>query len=94
MALLLATKLTPEPLTHDNLAKSGITNLPSLAHNPLLATYLCDASTDATTCTAGRRRLYQTLRAQGFSPDDFTHYPPVHNDTAFDIACALRDDLA
>ena len=70
------------PLTHENLDKSGITNLPNLAHNPLLASYLCDASTDSTAGTAGRRRLYQTLRAQGFGQGDFTHYPPVHDDTA------------
>ena len=94
MALLLATKLTPEPLTHENLASANITNLPSLENNPLLASYLSDASTSATAFTAGRRRLHQTLRAQGFSLDDFTHYPPLHDDTAFDIANALWCNLA
>ena len=93
MALLLATKLT-QPVTHENLAKSGITNLPDLAHNPLLATYLSDASTDATGCTAGRRMLHQTVRAQGFSPDDFTSYPPSYDDKAYGVANVLWTNLA
>ena len=87
--------LTPEKivglLTHENLANSGITNLPSLAHNPLLATYLSDASTDATAWTAGRQMLRQTIHAQGFSPDDFTHYPYPTDDTAFGIAHSAMD---
>ena len=90
--------LTPEKivglLTHENLANSGITNLPSLAHNPLLATYLSDTATDATAWTAGRQMLRQTLQAQGFSPDDFTHYPYPTDDTVFGIATALWTNLA
>ena len=90
--------LTPEKivglLTHENLANSGITNLPSLAHNPLLATYLSDTATDATAWTAGRQMLRQTLQAQGFSPDDFTHYPYPTDDTAFGIATVLWTNLA
>ena len=86
--------LTPELITHENLAKSGITNLPNLSENPLLASYLCDASTDATAWTAGRRRLHQTIRAQGFSLDDFTHYPCPTDDTAFGIATVLWTNLA
>ena len=94
---LLATKLTPEPepelLTHENLAKSGI-SITSLAHNPVLATYLSDASTDATAWTSGRRRLHQTLRAQGFSLDDFTHYPHSYGDKANEVANVLWHNLA
>ena len=87
--------LTPELITHKNLAKSGITNLPSLAHNPLLATYLSDdASTDTTTWNAGRRMLRQTIQAQGFSPDDFTPYPPSNDAKAYEVADALWCDLA
>lgn len=91
---LLATKLTPEPLTHENLASANITNLPSLENNPLLASYLSDASTDTTTFTTGRRKLYRTLQAQGFSPSDFTHYPPLHDDKSYDVANALWYNLA
>ena len=85
----------PLAVTHKNLAKSGITNLPNLSENPLLATYLSDdASADTTTWNGGRRRLHQTLRAQGFSPDDFTHYPPSHDAKAYDVGDALWCDLA
>ena len=89
MALLLATKLT-----HENLASANITNLPSLENNPLLATYLSDASTSATAFTAGRRRLHQTLRAQGFLLEDYTSYPCPTDDMAFDVANALWCNLA
>ena len=90
MALLAKKLTTPAPLTHENLASSNITNLPSLAHNPLMAAYLSDSATDAVGWTAGRRRLHQTLKAQGFSLDDFTHYPCPTDD----IACALWTNLA
>ena len=93
MALLLATELTPEPLTHENLASANITNLPSLENNPLLASYLCDASTDTTSQKRGRRMLYRTIQAQGFSPDDFTHYP-LSDDLSFDVANVLWNNLA
>ena len=87
--------LTPEPITHKNLVRSGITNLPSLAHNPLLATYLSDAaSTHTITWNGGRRMLCQTIQAQGFSPDDFTHYPPSNDAKAYEVADALWCDLA
>ena len=83
------------PLTHENLAKSGlgITNL-NLAHNPLLATYLSDASTDASAGAAGRRRLHQTIRAQGFGQDDFTHYPHSYGDKANEVSTVLWRELA
>ena len=81
-------------LTHENLDKSGITNLPNLSENPLLASYLCDASTDATAFATGRRMLYRTIQAQGFSPSDFTHYPPLHDDKSYDVANALWCNLA
>ena len=93
MALLLATKLTPEPLTHENLASANITNLPSLENNPLLATYLSDASTDATAWTAGRQMLRQTIQAQGFLLEDYTHYP-LSNDLSFEVANVLWNNLA
>ena len=92
MALLLATELTPEPLTHENLASANIANLPSLENNPLLASYLCDASTDTTSQKRGRRMLYRTIQ-QGFSPDDYTHYPPS-DDLSFDVANVLWNNLA
>ena len=81
-------------LTHENLSEAGITNLPNLSENPLLASYLCDASTSATAFTTGRRMLYRTIQAQGFSPSDFTHYPPLHDDKSYDVANALWCNLA
>ena len=93
-AVRIVEHLTPELITHENLAKSGITNLPNLSENPLLASYLCDASTDSTSWTGGRRRLHQTIRAQGFSLDNFTHYPPVHGDKANEVARVLWVNLA
>ena len=94
MALLLATKLTPEPLTHENLASANITNLPSLDKNPLLASYLCDASTDTTSQKRGRRMLHRTILTQGFSQDDYTSYPCPTGDVAFGIANVLWHELA
>ena len=91
---LLAKKLTPELITHENLSEAGITNLPNLSNNPLLASYLCDASTSATAWTAGRRRLHQTIRAQGFSLDDFTHYPCPTDDKSYEVATVLWTNLA
>ena len=89
---LLATNL--KPITHENLSAGRITNLPNLSENPLLAAYLCDDATGTESWTGGRRRLHQTLRSQGFSLDDFTHYPPSHDDTAFDVANVLWNNLA
>ena len=93
MALLLATKLTPEPLTHENLASANITNLPSLENNPLLASYLSDASTDTTSQERGRRMLCRTIQAQGFLLADYTHYP-LSDDLSFEVANVLWNNLA
>ena len=89
MALLLATKLT-----HENLASANITNLPSLENNPLLASYLSDASTDTTAWKRGRRMLCRTLQAQGFLLEDYTSYPYPTDDMAFGTTTVLWDNLA
>ena len=86
--------LTQKPLTHDNLAKSRISNLPSLEHNPLLATYLSDASTSTDTWIAGRNMLERTINTQGFSRIHYTYYPRYDGDTAYSIARLLWDNLA
>ena len=38
--------------------------------------------------------LRQTIQAQGFSPDDFTQYPPSNDAKAYEVADALWCDLA
>ena len=73
---------TPPPISHENLSASGITNLPNLADNPLLALYLCDSATCTETWTRGRTKLKLAIDTRGFSPDDFTHYPPPFYDKA------------
>ena len=93
-AVRIVEHLTPPPLTHENLAKSGIANLPDLENNPLLAAYLSDASTDTSAWAPGRRVLYRTIRAQGFSQDDFTHYPHSYGDKANEVANVLWRELA
>ena len=93
ISLLTQKPLTPEPLTHDNLAKSRISNLPSLEHNPLLATYLSDASTSTTSWLTGRNMLEHIITAQGFSRIHYTYYPR-YGDTADSIAHLLWSKLA
>ena len=83
-----------EPLTHENVAKSGITNLPDLSKNTLLATYLCDASTGTSTWRTGRSNLGDTLAANGFDLSNFAHYPPLHDAKAYEVAHALWSSLA
>ena len=85
--------LTLEPITHNNLGKSCITNLPSLGDNPLLATYLCDASTSTATWTTGRKMLEHTILRQGFNLSHYTDYPRLH-DAANEVANVLWRDLA
>ena len=102
MTLLLAEKLTnavsaaapPPTISHENLASANITNLPNLADNPLLATYLCDAATCTPTWTRGHEKLQLAVASQGFSPDDFTHYPPPYNNKADEVAYVLWNEVA
>ena len=84
---------TLEPLTHDNLRKSCITNLPDLSGNPLLATYLCDSSTSTAVWTDGREMLEHTILAQGFNLSHYTDYSRLH-DAANEVARVLRYVLA
>ena len=90
---LLATKLT-QPVTHENLSASRITNLPNLSENPLLASYLCDDATGTESWTSGRAKLKLAIASQGFSPDDFTHYPLSSDDKSFEVANVLWNNLA
>ena len=92
----IVSLLTPGPITHDNLAESRISNLPSLEHNPLLAAYLSDASTGAATWITGRSMLERTILAQGFDLSCYTHYPYPGdaNATAYSIATALWVNVA
>ena len=91
----IVSLLTPGPITHDNLAESRISNLPSLERNPLLAAYLSDASTGATSWVTGRSMLERTILAQGFDPSSYTHYPYLGDDTtAYSIGLVLRNNLA
>ena len=93
-AVRIVEHLTPPPLTHENLAKSGIANLPDLENNPLLAAYLSDASTDTSAWIPGRGILERTIQAQGFSPDDFTPYPYLPDDITPGIDTVLWTNLA
>ena len=86
--------LTPPAISHENLASANITNLPNLSGNPLLASYLCDTATCTETWTQGRIKLHLVIDSQGFSPDDFAHYPPSCDDKAFEVANVLWSELA
>lgn len=86
----IVSLLTPQPLTHDNLASVSITNLPDLDQNPLLAVYLSDNATSTDGWLVGRTMLRRTMQAQGFNPDDFTHYPSVYADAE---ACVVPNAL-
>ena len=86
--------LTPPAISHENLSASRITNLPNLSENPLLASYLCDDATCTESWTCGRAKLKLAIASQGFSPDDFTHYPPSYDDKAYEVANVLWNHLA
>ena len=86
--------LTPPTISHENLSASGITNLPNLADNPLLALYLCDGATCTQTWSCGRTKLKLAIASRGFSPDDFTDYPPSYGDKAYEVANVLWRHLA
>ena len=86
--------LTPPTITHENLSASGITNLPNLADNPLLALYLCDDTTCTETWTKGREKLHRVITSHGFSQDDFTLYPPSDDGKVFEVAYVLWGNLA
>ena len=86
--------LTPPAISHENLSASRITNLPNLSENPLLASYLCDDATCTESWTCGRAKLKLAIASQGFSPDDFTHYPPSYGDKAYEVANVLWNHLA
>ena len=86
--------LTPPTISHENLSASGITNLPNLADNPLLALYLCDMATCTETWIRGREKLQRVIDSQGFSQDDFTQYPSSYDDKAYEVANLLWHKLA
>ena len=86
--------LTLLTISHENLSASGITNLPSLADNPLLGLYLCDAATCTEIWTRGRIKLQRVIDSQGYSQDDFTYYPPSYEDKAIEVANVLWRELA
>ena len=91
----IVSLLTPQPLTHDNLASVNITNLPDLDKNPLLSAYLSDNATSTDGWSVGRAMLRRTVRVQGFNPDDFTHYPSLYDGAkACIIPNALWSNLA
>lgn len=81
--------LTPPPISHENLSASGITNLPNLADNPLLALYLCDSATGTQTWVTGRAYLQSVLNAQGFDGSHFNAYPPSYDDKSYEVANVL-----
>ena len=89
----IVSLLAPEPLTHDNLAKSRIANLPSLEHNPLLATYLSDASTGTATWATGCSMLERTILSQGFNRRQYTDYLQYSN-ALYSVARDLWNSLA
>ena len=87
--------LTPPALSHENLSASGITNLPNLADNPLLASYLCDTATGTSQWSRGKEKLRIVIETQGFSPDDATPYPSPDADLeTFQVGRALWGNLA
>ena len=94
ISLLTQEPPTQEPSTHENLSASGITNLPNLADNPLLASYLCDDATSTSAWMDGRSELLKAIEQRGFSSDDFTHYPSSDDDKAYEVAYVLWSDLA
>lgn len=57
--------LIPPPQTHDLLAGAGVSNLPDLSKNPILATYLCDASTGTEVWVKAKAQLMTELRIRG-----------------------------
>lgn len=54
--------LTQPAQAHTLLASAGVTNLPALDKNPILSTYLCDASTNTDIWLRGRDKLTDQLR--------------------------------